>query len=53
MSYSSDLTHEQWALLEPAFNAPSTRGRKHADDLRSGCQWHYLARQLGAHMGPG
>lgn len=33
MSYPSDLT-EQWELLEPVFNAPGKRGRKHADDLR-------------------
>ena len=33
MSYSSDLTDEQWALLEPVFNAPGKRGPKHASDL--------------------
>jgi hypothetical protein len=26
MSYASDLTDEQWALLEPVFNAPGKRG---------------------------
>lgn len=50
MSYSSDLTDDQWALLEPVFKAPGERDRKHADDLRTvvdavlymahtGCQW--------------
>ena len=34
MSYPSDLTDEQWALLEQVFNAPGKRGRKHVDDLR-------------------
>ena len=34
MSYASDLTDEQWALLEPVFNAPGKRGPKHAPDLR-------------------
>ena len=34
MSYPSDLTDEQWDLLEPVFNTPGKRGRKHADDLR-------------------
>ena len=33
MVYSSDLTDEQWALLEPVFNAPGKRGPKHASDL--------------------
>jgi transposase len=35
MSYPSDLTDEQWELLEPVFNAPGKRGRRHADDLRT------------------
>ena len=58
MSYPSDLTDEQWDLLEPVFNAPGKRGRKHADDLRSvvdamlyiaqtGCQWRYLPESFG------
>jgi putative transposase len=33
MVYLSDLTDEQSALLEPVFNVPGKRGRKHADDL--------------------
>lgn len=32
--HPSDLTDEPWELLEPVFNAPAQRGRKHADDLR-------------------
>lgn len=58
MSYPSDLTDEQWGLLEPVFNAPGKRGRKHADDLRvvvdamlyiaqTGCQWRYLPESFG------
>ncbi len=35
MSYSSDLTDEQWTLLEPVFNAPGKRGPIHVVDLRS------------------
>ncbi|MGY2703335.1 IS5 family transposase [Nocardioides sp. HB32] len=53
MSYPGDLTDDHWELLEPVFNAPGKRGRKHADDLRTvvdamlyiaktGCQWRYL-----------
>lgn len=34
VSYASDLTDEQWELLEPVFNAPGKRDRKHAPDLR-------------------
>ncbi len=58
MSYPSDLTDEQWERLEPVFNAPGKRGRKHGDDLRSvvgamlyitqtGCQWRYLPESFG------
>lgn len=52
MTYASDLTDEQWALLEPVFNAPGKRGPRHAADLRrvvdamlyishTGCQWRF------------
>jgi putative transposase len=58
MSYPSDLTDDQWALLEPVFNAPGKRGRNHAGDLRTvvdamlyiaqtGCQWRYLPESFG------
>ena len=58
MPYPSDLTDDQWELLEPVFNAPGKRGRRHADDLRSvvdamlyisqaGCQWRYLPESFG------
>ncbi len=58
MSYPSDLTDDQWELLEPVLNTPDKRGRKHADDLRTvvdampsiaqtGCQWRYLPASFG------
>ncbi|WP_165372397.1 transposase [Nocardioides iriomotensis] len=58
MSYPSDLTDDQWGLLEPVFNAPGKRGRKHADDLptvvdamlyiaQTGCQLRYLPESFG------
>jgi transposase len=58
MSYSTDLTEEQWALLGPVFNAPGKRGPMHAPDLRkvvdamlyvshTGCQWRYLPESFG------
>ncbi len=58
VSYPSDLTDGQWALLEPVFNVPGKRGRKRADDLRTvvdamlyiaqtGCQWRYLPESFG------
>jgi putative transposase len=58
MSYPSDLTDEQWALLGPVFNAPGKRGPKHAPELRrvvdamlyvsrTGCQWRFLPEPFG------
>jgi putative transposase len=58
MPYSSALTDEQWALLEPVFNTPGKRGPKHAPDLRrvveamlyvshTGCQWRFLPESFG------
>jgi transposase len=58
MSYASDLTDEQWALLQPVFSAPGKRGPKHAPDLRrvvdamlyvfhTGCQWRFLPESFG------
>jgi putative transposase len=58
MGYASDLTDEQWALLEPVFNAPGKQGPKHAADLRrvvdampyiphTGCQWRFLPESFG------
>jgi len=58
MPYPSDLTDEQWEPLEPVFNAPGQRGRKHANDRRTvvdamlyiaqtGCQWRYLPESFG------
>jgi putative transposase len=45
-------------LLDPVFNAPGKRGRKHAEDLRTvvdamlyiaqtGCRWRYLPESFG------
>jgi putative transposase len=64
MSYPSDLTDDQWELLEPVFDAPGKRGRKHSDDLRTvvdamlyiaqtGCQWRYLPATFGRGRGSG
>src|SRR3954453_17438616 len=58
MSYSPDLTDDQWVLLEPVFNAPCKRGPKHGPDLRRvvdgmlyishiGCQWRFLPESFG------
>jgi putative transposase len=58
MPYPSDLTDDQWDRLEPVFNAPGKRGRKHGDELRTvvdamlyiaqtGCQWRYLPESFG------
>ena len=58
MSYPSDLTDDQWEVLEVVFNAPGKRSRKHAHDLRTvvdamlhiaqtGCQWRHLPQSVG------
>jgi transposase len=58
MAYLSDLTDEQWNLLEPLLVISSKRGPKHGSDLRhvvdamlyishTGCQWRYLPEQFG------
>ena len=51
--YPSDVTEEQWALIEPHLPAPPPGGRPRKTDLRdvldaiisilrTGCQWRYL-----------
>src|SRR3954469_21524122 len=55
--YPSDLTDEQWALIEPHIPAAPTGGRPRKTDLRdvldailyilrTGCQWRYLPGDL-------
>jgi transposase len=48
-SYPSDLTDDQWALLEPVFNAPGKCGHKHADDLRTVVDSMLYIAQTGCH----
>jgi putative transposase len=58
MPYPSDLTDEQWELLEPLLRRPGKRGPRHGEDLRrvvdgmmyvtqTGCQWRYLPAEFG------
>lgn len=57
MSYPSDLSDDQWALLEPLLSRPGKPGRKHEDlrmvvdgilyVTRSGCPWRYLPAEYG------
>lgn len=53
MPYASDLTDDQWLLLEPLLCPASKRGPKHGDDPRTvvaamlhvthtGCQWRWF-----------
>ena len=55
--YPSDLSDQEWALLEPLLASPERRGRppkwpaKRVADavfylLRSGCAWRMLPREL-------
>ena len=54
--YPSDLTDQQWALIEDLFDPPKTMGRPWAHDrrqivnailyqCRTGCQWRYLPKE--------
>ena len=58
-AYPSDLTEEQWALLEPLIPLPSLDGRPVEIErrelvnailyvLRSGCPWRYLPHEFPA-----
>src|ERR671910_670061 len=55
-SYPSDLSDEEWAILEPLLSSPEKRGRppkwplRHVADavfylLRSGCSWRMLPKE--------
>src|SRR3954452_24462315 len=59
LRYASDVSDEEWALLEPHLPAPCLTGRPRAWPmreivnaifyvLRSGCAWRLLPRQLPA-----
>jgi putative transposase len=56
-SYPSDVTNEQWALIEPLLPPAPTGGRPRKTNmrdvmdaifyiLRTGCQWRYLPKDL-------
>jgi putative transposase len=56
-AYSTDLTDEQWGIIEPFMPAPQKRGRKRKVDLRevvnailyisrTSCQWRNLPHDL-------
>jgi putative transposase len=56
--YPSDLTDEQWQLIEPHIPPPKPGGRPREVDMRriingvkyfnrSGCQWRMLPREFG------
>src|SRR5579859_4814444 len=56
--YASDLTDEEWAILEPLIPAAKAGGRPRSVDLRevmngifyllkTGCQWRMLPKEFG------
>ena len=58
MSYPSDLTDEQWVVLEPLLRRAGKRGPAFGADLRmvvdamlyvshTGCQWRSLPAEFG------
>jgi len=57
LRYASDLTDDEWALIEPFMPAPNRRGRPRERDLRevvnallymatTGCQWRQLPKDF-------
>lgn len=57
--YPTDLSDNQWAVLEPLLCPASKRGPKHGGDLRhvvnamlyvthTGCQWRFLPGEFGS-----
>ncbi len=55
--YASDVTDEEWALIEPFLPVPGTIGRPRTTDLRevvnalfymaaTGCQWRMLPKEF-------
>jgi putative transposase len=60
VGFPTDVTDEQWRVLEPLLVAPGKRGRKHGD-LRgvidalfyinhTGCQWRFLPTEFGPYV---
>src|SRR3954464_15919412 len=56
-AYSTDLSDEQWGIVEPFMPAPKKRGKKRTVDLRevvnailyisrTGCQWRNLPHDV-------
>ena len=59
LRYPSDLTDEEWALIEPLIPPAKHGGRKRSVDMRevtnglmyvlsTGCQWRYVPKDLPA-----
>jgi transposase len=57
LRYPSDLTDQEWALIEPLIPPAKSGGRKRTVDMRgvangvmyvlsTGCQWRYLPKDL-------
>lgn len=56
-AYPSDITDEQWLIIEPIVNIPNPRGRPRTTDMRevinalsyigkSGCQWDMIPHEF-------
>jgi len=60
-SYPTDLTDQEWSIIEPLLPPPKTRGSKRTTDLREvvnailyllheGCQWRALPHDFPPHQ---
>jgi transposase len=49
--YPSDLSDEEWAIIEPMIPPARTGGRKRETDVRevTGCQWRQLPKDFPPH----
>ena len=43
--YPSDLSDDEWAILEPLIPPEKPGGRSREVDMRSGCAWRMLPRE--------
>jgi len=46
LRYASDLTDDEWALIEPHMPEVQSLGRPRTTDLRAGCPWRLMPKDF-------